>query len=372
MNKEFNDKNKILNNENKKYTEEKNKLKKLNNELNEKLKKMQYKNENLKEEYKKYIKDNINQNNKLNQKILELEEVKNQYQTLQKDFDKLNIENSKHMEEKNKFEQLYNEFINKYKEEKNQHNILKKAYENQKKQIVDSNKIMKDLEKKFNNNNAIYEELIKEKEKNKILEDKIKENENKFNEYIISKVNNNNSINNTNKDKLIKKVYSYDCLNKNKLSYYIYEGTVEAKIEIILKNNGEEDWPKDCTKLIFDKASKITGDEIVLKPQKSGEQNNYNVIFKKVSKYRVGEYKSYLLFYVNDETFGEILELTIRIIENKKNPEIDENIDKINEFRQNYDLDKNDYSNSKILGVLKKNNFDYDEAFVSLFIDNNL
>jgi hypothetical protein len=192
-------------------------------------------------------------------------------------------------------------------------------------------------------------------------------------------INNNNNINsineiknddnnNDNKDILVKKEYSYECLNKNKLSHNINEDADEAKIEIILKNNGKEDWPKDCTKLIFDKSSDIEGDEIVLEPQKSDEQKIYHAIFKKVSKYRVGEYKSYLLFCVNDETFGKKLELTIGIIENKKKSEIDENIDKINEFRKNYDLDKNDdYSNAKILEVLKKNNFDYDAAFSSLF-----
>ena len=327
---------------------------------------------------------------------------------------------------------------------------MKKIYENQKKLIEDSNKKNKDLEKKLNNNNT---ELIEEKNKNKILEDKIKKNEKQFNEYIVNKVNElkikednikyvhiginckkcfeepiigyrykcsicknynlcekckekneiskahphnfmkigneckegeelpnfafiNNNNSNNNKDKLIKKVYSYECLNKNKLFHYINKDADVAKIEIILKNNGKEDWPKDCTELIFDKTSKIIGDEIVLKPQKSGEQNKYNAIFKNVSKYRVGEYKSYLLFCVNDETFGEELELTIGIIENKKKSEIDENIDKINEFRKNYDLDKfrknydldkNDYSNAKILEVLKKNNFDYDAAFSSLF-----
>jgi len=184
--------------------------------------------------------------------------------------------------------------------------------------------------------------------------------------------NNNNNINNINEIKnddnnndnniiVAKKEYSYECLNKNKLSSYIYEGTDEAKIEIILKNNGKEDWPKDCAKLIFDRASNIEGEDIVLEPQKSGEQKIYHAIFKKVSKYRVGEYKSFLLFSVNDETFGEELELTVEIKENE------ENIDRINEFRQKYDLNNNDYSNEKILEALKKNNFDYDKAFSSLF-----
>ena len=70
---------------------------------------------------------------------------------------------------------------------------------------------------------------------------------------------------------------------------------------------------------------------------------------------------------MNDKTFGEKLELTVGIKENIKKSEIDENIDRINEFRQNYDLNKNDYSNEKILEALKKNDFDYDQTFSSLF-----
>jgi hypothetical protein len=197
-----------------------------------------------------------------------------------------------------------------------------------------------------------------------IINDNPNNNDNNIN--IIN--DNENDINDSNKDREFKKEYSYDCLNQTKLTNYIYEGTDEAKIEIILKNNGKEDWPKDCTKLIFDETSKIKGDEIVLKPQKSNEQQNYNVILKNDSNLPVGEYKSYLLFCVNDETFGENLELTVGIKEKKKKKsEIDENIDKINEFRQNYSLDKNDHSDAKILEALKNNDFDFDAAFSSLF-----
>jgi len=461
--------------------------------------------------FKEY-KNSIEEINKLNQEISELEEMKKQYQIMKNDYSKLNTEkskykeeknkvnelqkelekykeeknkiydiNKKHLEEKNKinleikkFEQLYKESLNKYKDEKIHNHNLKKIYENQKKQIEESNKIITDLENICANNRNIKEKLKEEKNKNKILEDKIKENEKKFNECIKSKDNEiktkddyikkehektlelnkklednnnkynelignlnkyihhgikckkcfeepiigyrykcsicknynlcekceekneiskahphnfikigneykegqelpnfafikNNNSNNTNKDLMAKKEYSYDCLNKNKLSSYIYEGTDEVKIEIILKNNGKEDWPKDCAKLIFNRASNIEGNDIILEPQKSGEQKIYHAIFKKVSKYHVGEYKSYLLFSVNDETFGEELELTVGIKENKNKSEIDKNIDRINEFRENYYLDKDEYPNEKLLEALKKNDFDYEDAFSSLF-----
>jgi hypothetical protein len=174
---------------------------------------------------------------------------------------------------------------------------------------------------------------------------------------------------NTNSDNqiIIKKEYSYDCLNKTKLSKYIYEEEDEAKIEIILKNNGKEDWPKDCTKLIFDRASDIKGEEIVLDPQKSGEQKIYHAAFKNISKYRVGEHKSYLLFCVNDETFGEKLELTVGIKKNKPKLEIEQYIDQIKEFRELFELKIKEFSDEILLEVLKKNDFDYETAFISLY-----
>ena len=52
----------------------------------------------------------------------------------------------------------------------------------------------------------------------------------------------------------------------------------------------------------------------------------------------------------------------------KKKSEIEQNIDKINDFRKTYQLDKNDeFSNEQIFEALKKNKFDYYEAFGSLF-----
>ena len=66
--------------------------------------------------------------------------------------------------------------------------------------------------------------------------------------------------------------------------------------------------------------------------------------------------------------FGENLELIIGVKKIKKKSEIEQNIDKINDFRKTYQLDKNDeISNEQILEALKNNNFDYYEAFNSLF-----
>ena len=41
-------------------------------------------------------------------------------------------------------------------------------------------------------------------------------------------------------------------------------------------------------------------------------------------------------------------------------------MEKIEEFRQDYFLDENDYSNERIFQVLKNNDFDYEKVFSCL------
>ena len=161
------------------------------------------------------------------------------------------------------------------------------------------------------------------------------------------------------------KQYSYECINILNLSTYIYEGTNEAKIEIILKNNGNITWPEG-SKLIVDNKSDFGANEIILKPQKPGEHKSYNVNFGDLKEIKVGEYKSYLTIENSGKSFsGE--KLVLKIIIKKKKNEIEQNIDKIQDFRDNYALSTEDYSDGKLLEILKKNNFIFDKAFESLF-----
>ena len=62
---------------------------------------------------------------------------------------------------------------------------------------------------------------------------------NNNNNIISNDINNiNNKIDNINyhKEKIIKKIYSYECINIISLRKYIYEGTDKAEIKIIMKN----------------------------------------------------------------------------------------------------------------------------------------
>ena len=148
----------------------------------------------------------------------------------------------------------------------------------------------------------------------------------------------------------------------------IYEGTDETKIEIVLKNNGKEIWPKGNTKLIFEKNSKFIGEEISLEPQNPGEEKKYYALFKNLGKYPPGEYKSYLSFYADNNIIGE--QLTLRINIKKKDneaKEINENYDKIKEFRELFTLNEEEFSDEKIFEILKENNFDFYKSFDLLF-----
>ena len=173
---------------------------------------------------------------------------------------------------------------------------------------------------------------------------------------------NNNIIN-------IKK-YSYECINILQLSMYLYEGAEKGQCEIILKNNGAEAWPEGRTKLVFERESEIYDSEIILRPQKPGEIGKYNIIISQLGNYSHKQYKSYLCLYIDDEEVGDQLTLTINIKQKDNNKKkIEDNRDKITEFRNNYNLGIEDYSDEILFEALEKNNYDYDAAFSSLFPD---
>ena len=174
---------------------------------------------------------------------------------------------------------------------------------------------------------------------------------NSINEYL----NNINIINNYNnkKEEIIE--YSFECLNKNNLKGEIYEGEKEIKIELLMKNNKDITWPKDITKLVFDYNSNFILKDIILLPQKYNEIKNYEIIINKLEEYPSGDYNIYLRFEVNGEQFGEKIEINFVIKE--------DDMIKVNEFREIYKYFNIVISDDKLLDLLKKNNFEYDKTF---------
>ena len=132
-----------------------------------------------------------------------------------------------------------------------------------------------------------------------------------------------------------------------------------------MKNNGQESWIINNTKLIYDNSSKFFGDEIILQPQNPEEVKSYNIIIKNLKNYDIGEYQSYLWFCVDGVKFGDKITVKIIIKQNKK--EIEEYIQKINEFRENFGLNSEDYSDEQLFEVLKDTNFNMEEAFQLIF-----
>ena len=183
--------------------------------------------------------------------------------------------------------------IKKYKEK------YKKKEENMKIKFDELSKIIKNLENRndyINNNNN-------DSNNNNIIAD----NKGDFQSLIIDNIQNISK----NKD------YSYECTNISKLFTIINKGTNIAKIEIILKNNGNKTWPKNKTLLVFCRESEFSSDEIILLPQKPGEINTYNIIITNLQNINVGEYKNFLLFCIEDKSYGEIITFTIKIKDNE-------------------------------------------------------
>jgi len=204
----------------------------------------------------------------------------------------------------------------------------------------------------------------------------------KFNDdnenHDIFNINNNNTYNLEENDNVLNEIkdennenqYSFECLNTAKLTTYLYEGTSECRMQIVLRNNGNSPWPMNNTNLIFDEFSDFKADNVILKPQNPQEQELYEIVFKGLYGYPPDEYKSILKFSVNGQSFGEIkLKFVIKPKKEEigRVDEIYEYRDKIEEFRELYGLSKEDYSDVKILKELKENNFDYVTTFGKLF-----
>ena len=220
--------------------------------------------------------------------------------------------------------------------------------------IIDENHNYKN-DKLFANKD---DEDLENGEKNiitKITTDKTNIEDNKINEIIVND-------NNTNQQE-----YSFDCTNSIYLSVYTYQGTDEAKFDICLKNNGASTWGPN-TKLIIDKSSNCTTDEVILSQQKPNEEKIYKITINNLKDYPVGEYKVVYLFWSGGKIHGDRITAMVKIIEkDNKNTEIEENMDKIQEFRDTFNLSEEEHSNEKILDLLKENDFNFEKAFGEIY-----
>ena len=192
-------------------------------------------------------------------------------------------------------------------------------------------------------------------------------NNNNFNFNIndFKKLNIQNNDNDLEFIKFGKKI-SYDCLNKDKLKIEIQEGQNEAELEVVLKNNGTTQWPMNKTKLIANDKKNLIGKNIELEPQNPDDIKKYIVNFNELKPYPPGDYTAGFFFEVDGKKYGDDIELDI-IIKDKGDDEEEKHKKLVQEFRDEYTLSEDAYSDEKLLQVLKEHNYNIVEAFTSLF-----
>ena len=157
--------------------------------------------------------------------------------------------------------------------------------------------------------------------------------------------------------------YSFECVNKHNLKGQIEKGEDEINYEIIIKNNGTIQWPLRGAKLIPNEQKNIKGKVIILDPLKPGEQKKYIAKFDELKGFPPGNYYAGFIFEINGKKIGDNIDLNI-LINGKKD---DENKKKIEDFRDQFCLALDEYSDEQLLEVLEANGFDTARAFASLF-----
>ena len=347
---------KSLNNKIKNISEE---LEKVKNELKEKREKEEMnKIENGKKD--KIEKEKLEKEKLEREKKGERKKIEKEKQEIQNpEHDNIEIEKKKEQKENEKFaSNIFNDIKNSINEfsifnnnNNNENDNLpdkkKNKHKYMKKELTDTPKFSKATLKKLGDSESN-------------LDSSVDENPSKNDFYDSQR------INHFSKEDL--NTYSFECINFVNLSSYIYEGTEETDIKLRIKNNGNKDWPEKKVKLKFEIRSNIIGEGLTLKAQKCGEEITYQVKFKNLKSYQVGEYKSYITFNINGKKIGEELSLRI-IIKKKENPDdkIKQNMEEIMNFRGQFGLSEEEFPNKKVFDLLKANNFDFEMAFSSLF-----
>ena len=146
-----------------------------------------------------------------------------------------------------------------------------------------------------------YEQKVKEKI----------ENMNKQYEILLEKLNKKD-------DAQIKKDFSYKCINSEELYAIVNKGDNKAKMKIILKNNGNKDWPENSF-LGFNRESIFSGDQIKLNPQKPGEESTYFVTLESLQYAKPGEYPIILEVYIGDKIIDDEQIIAKIVIKEKNN-----------------------------------------------------
>ena len=362
---DYNQKDEIKENEN---------LKLIKKQLNDKLENLQNEKVKIENEYKSKI--TILKNN-LEEKKRPKIEMQNKIKEEEKRKIELEEKKRREIEEKQKKElQLQREREKRKRELELQQEKEEQERELQKK--LEEEKRRKELEKIKNNElDKIIKKNVKnsfnllreDNQQNEYLDEKAiinayKKEENEFNplaEEENFRIKRAGTIP-TNSSKI---VYSYECPNSFNLQQIIYLGTETAEIPVVLKNTCKFTWPLNKTKLVFDRNSKIKGKDVVVKPLANNEEQEVIVIIEGLSKFGEGSYDANVWFNINGENIGKMLILRV-VIKKKEEDPMKKYIEKIEQFRKEFNLDEKDYPNNMIYESLTENNFSFEDTFMKL------
>ena len=360
---------KIFNN---KINESSNKVKsKVNKEkLQQKVEKISNFNELIEIVYNTYINYNNNYFNTINinniyekffNKNVQITEIEEKYKTIKdiiQNYDSKNKNKEKLLVEKDYIIKEQENIINYYKMKINDKDNIINKYESrikeninkQKEEIIEQNINIKD--------NPLQNNEIKIDEKNNIFQNQNNDNK-KPNEEI--EIKHDNKIN-----KIQNCLYNFECLNQLELQQYIYENVDFIEIPLTLKNTGSLAWPLNNTKLIFDSKFEIKGKDIELKSLQVEEEETFIIKICNLGNLKSGRYETGVWFNINGVNYGNMINFEINV-EKKEDDNMKKNIKKIEEYRNIFSINKNDYSDKYLFNRLSRNNYNFEATFLQMF-----
>ena len=153
--------------------------------------------------------------------------------------------------------------------------------------------------------------------------------------------------------------YNYELINNEKdLTKEVQQFTVkEIEFQIMIKNNSDLPWPANRTKLINDKQnSNIQCQDFILNNLNKDQIQSLTIKLK-FNNEDEGMKKCVFNFSVDNKIYGQPIILNVDI---KEDPDV-------KEFRDLFNLSKEDYNSKKLKDALIKFQGDKNKAFDSLF-----
>lgn len=151
-------------------------------------------------------------------------------------------------------------------------------------------------------------------------------------------------------------LYSYEVVEPDLRGIMNCPKGVQNLIEdLVLKNNGNQNWPENSTKLIIDRNAtnfRTNFTEVNIGFLGVGQQKKIKLDVDIIDKLEENKYRLVLDFCVNGRAFGNKIYINFQIIE-----------DKISDMRAIYEIPEELASNTCIIKELKNNNGDFAKTY---------